>query len=71
MSMKFLRKPQVVTKTGLANSTLYAAIARGEFPAQIKLGARASGWLESDVDAWIDAKIAASHAAKSRITKGV
>lgn len=58
MSNKILRKPEVVEKTGLANSTLYAAIARGEFPAPLKLGVRASGWLESEVEAWLESRVA-------------
>nr|WP_010597693.1 AlpA family phage regulatory protein [Rickettsiella massiliensis] len=32
-------------------------VAKGEFPKPIKLGKRSVGWLESDVDAWIEACI--------------
>lgn len=32
----------------------------GQFPGQIKLGPRASGWLESEIDNWIDQKVAVS-----------
>ena len=55
-----LRLPAVKARTGLARSTLYERIARGEFPAQVKLGARASGWIESEVNAWLDRRIAES-----------
>jgi prophage regulatory protein len=48
-----LRLRQVVARTGLARSTLYERIQAGTFPAQISLGPRAVGWLESDVEAWI------------------
>jgi prophage regulatory protein len=58
VSDKILRKPEVVAKTGMPNSTLYAAIARGEFPAPLKLGVRASGWLESEVEAWLESRVA-------------
>jgi prophage regulatory protein len=48
-----LRLRQVVARTGLSRSTIYERIHAGEFPAQISLGARAVGWLEADVEAWI------------------
>jgi prophage regulatory protein len=55
-----LRLPAVKARTGLARSTIYERIARNEFPAQVKLGARASGWLASEVDAWLAQRIAES-----------
>jgi prophage regulatory protein len=42
--------------TGLPSSTLYRKVAAGEFPAPIKLGESASGWLLSEVEAWIAAR---------------
>ncbi|MBM7074489.1 AlpA family transcriptional regulator [Shewanella sp. 202IG2-18] len=50
---KILRLPEVKTKTGIARSTIYKLIAVGDFPAPVSLGARAVGWLESDVNQWI------------------
>lgn len=38
--------------TGLSRSSIYAAIKQGTFPAQLKLTARSSGWLESEVVEW-------------------
>jgi len=52
-----LRIPEVVKATGLPRSTLYWKIQRGEFPAPIKLGQRASGWLETEVLAWQRSRI--------------
>jgi len=52
-----LRLKQVKARTGLARSTLYERIKAGEFPAQVSLGARAVGWLESDIEAWIGAQV--------------
>jgi prophage regulatory protein len=59
---EILRRPAVTRKTGLASSSLYAAIARGEFPKPIKLGERSVGWLSREVDAWIEARAAARDA---------
>jgi len=57
-----LRLPAVKARTGLARSTIYERIARNEFPAQVKLGARASGWVESESNAWPERSIAESRA---------
>lgn len=51
--INILRRPQVEGKTGLSRSTIYLRIKHGEFPKQIKLGSRAVGWLEEEIDAWI------------------
>lgn len=49
-----LRLPSVKARTGLSRSTIYLRIAEGTFPKQLNLGARAIGWLEGDIDAWIE-----------------
>jgi len=58
-----LRLPQVKQLTGLSRSTIYARIKAGQFKAPISLGARAVGWLASDVDAFIESCIKASRTA--------
>ncbi len=50
---RILRLPSVQARTGLSWSTIYLRIAEGSFPRQLSLGARAIGWLEGDIDAWI------------------
>jgi prophage regulatory protein len=49
----FLRRRQVETRTGLSRSTIYQYVKDGAFPKPIPLGARAVGWLESDIRDWI------------------
>lgn len=56
------RLPQVKARTGLCRSSLYRAIASGDFPAPIKLGERASAWNAAEVDSWIASRIAARDA---------
>lgn len=60
---RILRLPSVQARTGLSRSTIYLRIAEGSFPKQISLGARAIGWIEGDIDAWIDTLIAEHHSA--------
>jgi prophage regulatory protein len=55
---KLLRLPAVKEATGLARSTIYALIAKGEFPRPIKLTPKLSAWDAAEIDAWIEARIA-------------
>jgi len=64
MSNSILRLPLVKTRTGLSRSSIYLAAAEGKFPKPVRLGVRAVGWLESEVDAWLSARITASRTAK-------
>lgn len=57
MSHKILRLPTVKEKSGLSRSTIYLRIKKGDFPKPISLGDRAVGWLENDIDDWLDKKI--------------
>ncbi|MDD3020128.1 MAG: AlpA family transcriptional regulator [Alphaproteobacteria bacterium] len=54
---RFLRLSDVKKRTGLSRSTIYLNISKGTFPRHISLGARCVGWLESEIDAWMQARI--------------
>lgn len=56
-----LRLPQVKQITGLSRSTIYLLISKGNFPKQIKLGERAVGWVDEDINKWICQKITQSN----------
>ena len=53
---KILRLPQTIQKTGLSRSTIYTLLNAGKFPAKIQLSERAIGFLESEVNDWIQQK---------------
>ena len=53
---RILHLPKVKVKTGFGRSTIYALMASGEFTRSIRIGARAEGWLESDIDQWIETR---------------
>ena len=57
---RFLRRPEVTARTGLARSTIKVRLAEGRFPRPVSLGSRAVGWIESEVDEWIRKQIALS-----------
>ena len=52
-----LRRKQVEARTGLARSTIYQHVRAGTFPAPISLGAKSVGWIEAEVNAWLEARI--------------
>jgi len=57
MSNMILRLPAVKARTGLSRSTIYLRVAEGKFPKPISLGARAVGWVDVEVDAWLAGQI--------------
>lgn len=58
MSASLIRRPAVQKRTGLTTSRMYELIGDGTFPKPVPIGPRAVAWLESEVDEWIDARIA-------------
>jgi prophage regulatory protein len=57
---RMLRLPAVEDRTGLKRTQIHYLESTGRFPKRIKLSERASGWLEHEIDAWIDSKVTAS-----------
>jgi prophage regulatory protein len=51
---RILRLGGVKAKTGKSTSGIYADMAAGKFPRPIPLGERAVGWLEAEIDTWIE-----------------
>lgn len=62
-ALTILRRKQVEARTGLARSTIYDRVKAGTFPAPINLGEKAVGWIESEIDAWLNARIQESRKA--------
>lgn len=56
-NVRILRLPQVESRVGLHKSAIYQRIAAGTFPRPVKLGPRASGWVEAEVDGWLEARL--------------
>jgi prophage regulatory protein len=60
MVPRILRRQLVEAQTGLSRSKIYDLVAREQFPRPVKIGARAVGWVEADIAAWINEKIEAA-----------
>jgi prophage regulatory protein len=59
-TLKILRLPQVCEVTGLCRSMIYQLEADLKFPPRVKIGVRAVGWLDKEVNAWLIKRIALS-----------
>ena len=53
MPQDIIRRKEVEQRIGLACSTIYAIMARGDFPRPIKIGQRAVGWRSEHIDNWL------------------
>jgi prophage regulatory protein len=58
-----LRLPAVKASTGLSRSTIYLRVSQGTFPRPVSLGVRAIGWLQSDIQNWLQRQVDASRSA--------
>ena len=55
--MKIITVEQVSAKTTLSRATIYAYSKMGRFPASVQVGIRQVGWLETEIDAWLQDRI--------------
>ncbi len=57
---RLLRLNGVIEKTGLSRATIYRMQSERRFPTSSRLGQSAMGWIESEIDNWLEQRIAAS-----------
>jgi len=55
---RILRKPELIKKIGLSDVTIWRMEKSGNFPKRFSLGGKAVGWLRSEVEIWINQKVA-------------
>jgi len=60
MTTRLIKLPEVMQRTGKKRSTVYANVKAGLMPAPIKIGEKAVGWVETEIEEWIASRIAAS-----------
>ena len=64
---RFIRLPEVLTRTGYGRTTIYRKMEDGSFPRSVKLGgpieapnafdSRAVAWIEDEVEQWMESRI--------------
>ncbi|MDC9583278.1 AlpA family transcriptional regulator [Xenorhabdus sp. PR6a] len=55
-----IRLPEVQRRTGYSKAWIYKLIEEDKFPKQVKIGTRSIAFVESEIDNWIDQRIAES-----------
>ena len=60
MSKSFIRLPEVQRRTGYSKAWIYRLLKEGRFPKSVKIGSRSIAFIESEIDAWIEQRIAES-----------
>jgi prophage regulatory protein len=63
MSAQFIKRKKVEEITALSTATIYRLIAEGKFPKQISVSKRSVAWNLSEINDWVEQKIADSKAA--------
>ncbi|ELA9294494.1 MULTISPECIES: AlpA family transcriptional regulator [Vibrio harveyi group] len=56
--MRLIRLKEVMHICGLGRSSIYKFMEEGRFPKSVSLGDRAVAWVESEVEEWIEKKLA-------------
>jgi len=60
MSKSLIRLPEVQRRTGYSKAWIYRLISEKRFPSSIKIGSRAIAFVESEIDEWVNQRIAES-----------
>lgn len=58
--IRLIKMPEVMHRTANGKAWIYRLIAQGRFPKPVKIGSRSVAFVESEIDAWIEQRIAAS-----------
>jgi prophage regulatory protein len=58
VASRILSIAQVADLTGLSHRSIYTAVEFEKFPRQIQLTSRRVGWIESEIEEWIESRIA-------------
>lgn len=58
----FLALPEVKRRTGMGTTYIYTEMNAGRFPVAVKVGKRATRWIEAEVQEWCQGKLSAARA---------
>ena len=60
MSHNLIRLPEVHRRTGYSKAWIYKLLKEKRFPAAVKIGSRAIAFVESEINDWVNQRIAES-----------
>lgn len=70
MSACLLHFPEVCRRTTLSETEIRRRMKEGTFPQNVSIGEKRIAWLESEISAWIDARVQESREPKPSSTEG-
>ena len=59
---RLLRVEEVLEIGRISKSVLYVMVKEAGFPRQVRIGKRAVGWLQGDIEAWLESLSPATEA---------
>jgi prophage regulatory protein len=59
---RIIRERKVRERVSLSHATIWRKVRSGDFPAPVKLGVQAVGWVEREIDGWIAERMASREA---------
>ena len=66
--IQILRVPAVEKRLGISRPTIYLWLDKDPtFPRPVKIGSYSIGWIEAEIDAWLEARIRASRPATEQV----
>lgn len=57
-ALRFLPVKEVVRRTSLSRATVYRLVQSGEFPRPVSLTGARAAWVEAEVAAWMQSRLA-------------
>jgi len=58
MNKRIIRKPELFSKIGLSDATIWRMEKAGRFPQRIQLGGNSVGWFDDEIEMWLSKKAA-------------
>lgn len=58
VGVRIIRKPELFSKIGLSDATIWRMEKAGRFPRRINLGGNSVGWIDAEITAWLNKKAA-------------
>jgi prophage regulatory protein len=53
---RIIRKPELLSKLGLSDATIWRMEKANRFPQRIQLGGNSVGWFDNEVEEWLKKK---------------
>ena len=57
-TQRIIRKPELFSRIGLSDATIWRMEKAGRFPLRIQLGGNSVGWFDDEIALWLEKKAA-------------